>query len=185
MPLNDADRAWIKQEIQTAQTRHGLGKFTGFIKDWSGVGAFAAVLLIIFSQWTAYVEFRTNTQDRLTAIEKNLTQLALQKHASLPKESFEKSLGTLKDVVGVARKENVKVSPDVVESLQSKLVDSRESARDFWPAAASFVSYRSFALTNQAIRTSSSLPNCRDTASKIGTFVQPATSNGETLSVQA
>jgi hypothetical protein len=185
MPLNDADRAWVKQEIQTAQRRHGLGKFTGFLKDWSGFGAFVAVLLLISTQWTAYVEFRTNTQDRLTTIEKNLTQLALQKHASLSQESFEKSLGNLKEVVGMARKENLKVSPDVVESLQSKLADTRESTRDFWPTAASFVSYRSFALTNQAIRTSSSLPNCRDTTPKIGTFTQPATSGGVRLSVEA
>jgi hypothetical protein len=43
MPLNEADRAWIRQEIQSAHKRLGIGKLTGFIKDWSGTGAAAAV----------------------------------------------------------------------------------------------------------------------------------------------
>ena len=69
MPLNETDRAWIRQEIQSAHRRRGLGKFTGFIKDWGGTSAAVAIVIFAFTQWGAYVQFRTHTGDRLDTIE--------------------------------------------------------------------------------------------------------------------
>ena len=72
MPLNETDKAWIRQEIQSAHKRRGFGKFTGFIKDWGGTSAAGAIVILAFTQWGAYVEFRTHTGDRLDTIERTI-----------------------------------------------------------------------------------------------------------------
>ncbi len=92
MPLNETDKTWIRQEIQNALKRQGRGKVIGFIKDWSGIGGCVAILIFILLQWTAYVEFRTQTNDRLGVIEKGLTTLQLQSQISLPQAAFGDSM---------------------------------------------------------------------------------------------
>lgn len=158
MPLNEIDKAWIRQEIQASHKRKGFGKLAGFIKDWSGTGGLIAILLFTLTQWTAYIEFRTDTKSRLTGIEKTLTQLALQNQASLPLSSFEKTLPDLKSVVESARKQNVKVSPNVLGGLQFNLINSDKNSPVYWPTVAQFIDYRSFDVSSWEAR--ANLPNC-------------------------
>ena len=75
MPLNETDKSWVRLEIQSAHKRHGLGKLTGFIKDWSGTSAAVAILILALTQWGNYVEFRTHTSDRLDGLERDVHSL--------------------------------------------------------------------------------------------------------------
>lgn len=175
MPLNEVDKAWIREEIRSSR---GLLTSVKVI----GVGAILTVVGTILFQWSAYVEFRTLTNDRLTVIEKSLTTMGLQNSAALPQQSFDKVLPHLKETFSTLRKDNIKVSPQIVTDLQSKFTDASDSASDYWPTAAAFISYRSF-VTSAAPPTS--LPNCRDTKPNISTFTTQPTSAGETLKAQA
>jgi hypothetical protein len=143
MPLNETDKAWIREQIQEARKRHGWGKLTGAIKDWSGAGAAIAILIFAATQWTAYVEFRTQTNDRLGTIEKKLTTSELQSQASLPQPAFEKALPEVRSTIAAALKDRISVPPALIEGLKSKLLASNSAAPDFWPTLSEFVSYRS------------------------------------------
>ena len=82
--LNDQDRAWIRQEINAAIRGRPLWHK---ILDFVPMTGFIAICIFIITQWTAYVEFRTKTIDRLDAIEKILPHLSasidlLNPHAS-------------------------------------------------------------------------------------------------------
>ena len=165
MPLNDSDRAWIRQEIRK---RHpGI---TGFIKDWGGLGAAVAILVFMLAEWSSYIEFRTHTSDRLEAIEKKLTASELQSQASVPQAVFEKTLPDLRSAVTNARKKDVRVSPAVIEDLRSKLLATSPSAPEFWPTVSEFVSYRS-SVTSEPPEQARKLlteriPNCTDSLPK-------------------
>ena len=143
MPLNETDKAWVRERIKSAHERHGWGKLTGAIKDWGGTGAAVAILLLAVTQWTAYIEFRTQTNDRLGAIEKKVTTSELRNQASLPQPAFEKALPEIKSTVENARKDRISAPPAVIEELRSKLLASNSDVPDFWPTLSEFVSYRS------------------------------------------
>jgi hypothetical protein len=143
MPLNETDKAWVREYFKTTQERLGWGKLTGAIKDWGGAGAAAAILILAVTQWTAYVEFRTQTNDRLGIVEKKLTTSELQSQVSLPQADFDKALPDIRSTVAAARKDRISVPPAVIEGLRSKLLASNSAAPDFWPTLSEFVSYRS------------------------------------------
>ena len=65
MPLNETDKACIREHVRGAHERHGWGKFTGAIKDRGGAGAAITILILALTRWTTYIEFRTQTNDRL------------------------------------------------------------------------------------------------------------------------
>ena len=98
MPLNETDKAWIRQEIQAAHKRAGWSKLTGFVKDWFGAGAAITIIVLFFNQMNAYTEFRVHTNDRLEVIEKALLTIqassapkkVLSELASLPPISLGK-----------------------------------------------------------------------------------------------
>ncbi len=185
MPLNDADRAWIREAIRSAHTREGLGKLTGFIKDWGGTGAAIAILIFVLAKWEGYVEFRTSTNIRLDRIEKgigtienrlgaveqtlvgiqyDLSRQSLINHASLPLQDFKANLPDLSSAIAAAQQQHVRVSSKVTEDLGKKLAASTD-APHFWPTAAEFISYRSQVATadfQNLIRPD--LPNCTDHA---------------------
>jgi len=170
MALNEADKAWIRQEIQAAHKRHGLGKLTGFLKDWGGFGAAIAILIFVLMQWTGYIEFRTRTDDRLTGIEKNLARLELQNQASLSQSEFETTLPELRPVVAYARKQNVKVPPKVIEDLRAKLLGTSSGAPEFWPTVSEFINYRSMviAASSEQVKRllTERIPLCTDSTPK-------------------
>jgi len=75
MPLNETDKAWVRETIREAHKSHGISRLTAFLKNWSGVGASVAILIFALTQWSAYVEFRTKTGDRLDQIDKTVDQI--------------------------------------------------------------------------------------------------------------
>jgi hypothetical protein len=175
MPLNETDKAWVRQEFQAAHKRHGFGKLTGFVKDWSGAGAAVAILLFVVLQWGTYVEFRTQTLDRLVQIEKNLTALNLKAQASLSSSEFQSALPDLKAALASAKKDNLKVGAQTIDALQKRLLDTSTNASDFWPAVSSFVSYRS---QIQSTPLTANPPDCTDslpTPNKVSAVTSPQT----------
>jgi hypothetical protein len=98
MALNETDKSWIRETITNANKAHGWGKLKRFIKEWSGAGAAIAILLFGFSQWSSYIEFRTQTNDRLNTIEGQLKSVreTLDKNhaeASLAQAALEAKYG--------------------------------------------------------------------------------------------
>jgi hypothetical protein len=160
MPLNDADRAWIREAIATARERHGRGRLTGFIKDWSGVGAAVAILLFFVLQWSNYIEFKTTTNLRLERIEKTLLPITIQSQLSLPASDFQAALPNLDAAIRTAKQEGVKVSPKVMSDLSAKLADSDSNAPSYWPAAATLISYRSSLLVGSLQNWNREFPRC-------------------------
>jgi hypothetical protein len=170
MPLNDADRAWIREAIQTAHKTQGWGKLTRFVRDWSGAGAAVAIILLVFTQWTAYIEFRTNTNNSLNNINSSLTKIdgelarqQLSDQASLSPNEFRAALPRLSSVVSTLRKQGLTVPPSVISGIQQKLLATDRAADGYWPTTAEFISYRSQVATSDWERLlHQNLPNCRD-----------------------
>ena len=161
MPLNETDKAWVRQEIQAANTRVGTGKLTGFLKDWGGFGAAVAVILFMITQWSGYVEFRTHTQDDIKNIQGDIAKLGLTIHASLSQSVFEQNLPQLKSAIVNAEKQDSKVPAPIISALQQKLSETSSSAPDFWSTTTSFISYRSQVLSSKSPSLiQAKLPNC-------------------------
>jgi hypothetical protein len=166
MPLNEVDKAWIRQAIR--DERHGVA---AIIRDWGGAGATVTVLILALTTWTGYVEFRTRTNDRLDSIEKTQTAIALKNQATLPQADFEATLADLKTTVKKAKAKNVRVSSDTMNDLQDKLMRAAIRTPDYWPAVSAFISYRSFVTAPQSHFSDlmkPDLPNCVDRLPTIG-----------------
>jgi hypothetical protein len=80
MPLNDGDRAWIRQEIQ--EGLKGLSFLR--LRILAPYLLAGAVIVFVLVQWSGYVEFRTRTEDRLSYIETNLNKLQSQLGLRIP-----------------------------------------------------------------------------------------------------
>jgi hypothetical protein len=154
MPLNDADRAWIRQEIQAGFKREGRGKLTGFIKDWGGLGGAVAVIIFILVQWNVLTEFRVHTNDRLDSIEKQLLILRASESPdsvfrelnSFSLNRFAQSLPALQRVVEHPFTE-VKAPQSAIKSMAQKLLQTDEHSPDYWPTVLQFIQFASAGLS--------------------------------------
>ena len=163
MPLNEADKAWVRQEVHATNKRQGLGILSGFIKDWGGAGAAIAILAIFFTQWSGYIEFRTHTQDRLDGIEKRMTAIDLRSQAALPQPAFDKALPELRVSIASAKNNDLKLDSPTFDALGQKLIDSSRNAPEFWPTVSEFISYHSSSLVGGIRNWSASIPLCPGT----------------------
>jgi hypothetical protein len=159
MPLNEADRSWIRETIQNAHQVHGWNKLTRLIKDWGATGALVAVLLLAVSQWTAYTEFRVHTEDRLSVVEGQLAKQSLTTHASLPSAEFQATLQDLHSAVATVRKQRLNVSTKIINDLQQQLVATDTNSVGFWPTTGEFINLRSDQGKGSLL---SALPSCTD-----------------------
>lgn len=152
MPLNEVDKAWIRQEIQVAHKRKGLGKLTGFIKDWSGAGAAVAILILAFTQWTAYTEFKATTTYRLqnieqwnTSFDSRLTKMEYSIHLSqlaidpTKTENAEQA----KTLLEAAQSKNIPLDIDLVRNVGDRFFQAAKGNTRLWDASLSFLEYRS------------------------------------------
>ncbi len=148
------------------------------VREWGGVAVVIGTFLALLA-WAAYehheaitrveedARFRTHTEDRLTAIESSLKELkgglaqqSLTIHSALPLAEFKATLPALTSAVMTAGRQNIKVSPKVLDDLQNKLMATDAATPNFWPTAAAFVSYRSFVNSTGVLP---NLPSCTDT----------------------
>jgi hypothetical protein len=77
MALNEHDRDWIKLTINEALQNDSRGRLTRF-KSWSPLGGIIAVSLFILLQWNGYMVFKTHTEDKLTDVDKHLSNIDLK-----------------------------------------------------------------------------------------------------------
>jgi hypothetical protein len=126
MPLNETDKAWTRQETQAAHKREGWGKLTGFLKDWSGFGGCIAIALFLTLQWGGYVEFRTNTKDRLDTLEQKDIP-ALSKRL----DRIESNLQDLTSIVHTVRLNQISSNPSDPSSSEqvTKLLISAKNKK--------------------------------------------------------
>jgi hypothetical protein len=157
MPLNENDRAWIRQEIQAAHQKKGLGKLGAFLKDWIPSGAAITILIWLFTQYSAYTEFRVHANDRLDQIEAQLRVLqapsaprkVLSELASLPPKSLEKNLSALRSVVQQPNDQFVPI-PETLQNVRRNLTHVDQDSPDYWPTALEFIAFASNSLAPNA-----------------------------------
>ena len=107
MPLNDADKAWIREAIREA-SKPSIAKF---FKDWVPAAAVVALLIFAWTKNGEYSEFRGKTEQRLADIEKAQARQNLTASASLSPESFASNLPQLQaDIKRTAQRSRL-VSP--------------------------------------------------------------------------
>ena len=77
--------------------------------------------------------------------------------SKLPVNALGERLPAIRNLVALARNQNVKVPTDVIASINQKLISTDKGAKEYWPAAAELISYRSELLHPS---NGTSLPNC-------------------------
>jgi hypothetical protein len=155
MPLNETDKAWVREHVRNVLQRHSWGKLTGFIKDWSGLGAVVAVVLFVALQWSGYTEFKTHTGDTLIDIGNHLDKIdsdlleikasqsplsALHELNGLTQRKFAKSLPAL---LAASQRPllNQKISQPLLEGIAQKLQATNPASPDYWPAVLQFLQF--------------------------------------------
>jgi hypothetical protein len=124
---------------------------------------FFRAAVVVLGAWLGYItnvvlEVRNSTRQISANVE---LRQGIDELAILPQNAFENSLSKLSSFIAKARRENVKVSPQVVGDLQQKMLATDAQTPGFWPAAAELISYRSEATANN-FTTSANLSNCTD-----------------------
>jgi hypothetical protein len=95
-------------------------------------------LLLIHVNGTASSLAQTQTQ-----IETGLIKQNILNYAALSTDDFKATLPDLSATMAKAKRQQVKVSPKVVDDLRQKLLTADTNAPGFWPAASEFISFRS------------------------------------------
>jgi len=160
MPLNEADRSWVRERIGEAQRRQGWGKLTGFIKDWSGAGGVVAIILFALLQWGGYTEFKTRTGLRLDGIEGHLDKIdttllelraaqapddVLHEVNGLDQAKFAKSIPALH--VAVERPASRgKANRPLLSGIAEKLSKTNPATPEYWPTVLQFLQFASAGL---------------------------------------
>ncbi|MGA7238897.1 MAG: hypothetical protein WBY44_24660, partial [Bryobacteraceae bacterium] len=79
----------------------------------------------------------------ISVLLKIVTERYIKQTAELPSREFEENLGATASLLRVAKAENIQSSPNVIRSIQDKLIKSDQSKTAFWPATAALINYRS------------------------------------------
>jgi hypothetical protein len=106
-----------------------------------------------------------STLDVLTPYIQKLVMRDFDKNASLSKSELEQKLPLVKETIAVAQMQNIKISPNTIQELGTKLATMNSTAPDFWPTSLAFINFRSQVTEfNRGIVISTeNMPNCRDT----------------------
>jgi len=94
-------------------------------------------------------------------LQSEVARQTLATDAALPQGEFQATLPELASAIAVARRQKLKVPPKVLSDLQQNLTATAKTP-SFWPAAAEFISYRSFDKVQGTLPPN--LPNCTDGA---------------------
>ena len=135
MPLNETDKAWIRQEIREANATFGSK-----LRTWIPALSVGALLIFALTQWNGYVEFKTRTDDRLIAIEKAIDAIQLKLSAFDPASSA----SDVTELLNSAKQKNIQISADTVSSVGKKFVLASKTSPNAWEAIPSLLGYRSF-----------------------------------------
>jgi hypothetical protein len=181
MKLREEDRTWLKKEI-AAQIKpalddlvdslkpHGAKRIANWLREWGLVataittpltllGLLVAVSIFAASGLTKNAEFRTHTEDRLGAIEKDVAAIkskldeltpliheatikGMEQAENLNAKQLIAKLPDLKRLAKTAKSENVQIKPETVEEVGTKLIEI--GSADAWSTALDFLNYKSF-----------------------------------------
>jgi hypothetical protein len=99
------------------------------------------VFLVHINETASRIEKAQGILEQKSTIRQDLTT-----YASLPSNEFKATLPELSSAIAAAKRDNVKVAPQVIGDLQHQLTGA-EGTPEFWHAAGEFVSYKSFNTT--------------------------------------
>lgn len=138
MPLNETDKAWIRQEIR----QHGWGRF----KNWGVVlGPAVAISIFILYQWSGYVEFRTQTGDRLKIIEDGIRdirgQLLLSEAAQKP--TSPETQKEARQIIEDATNKKLSIPTGAVAVAGQSFLSVSSTDPGAWDTAKALLDYRS------------------------------------------
>jgi len=132
------------------------------LREWGVLGTIATVIVALLGiaaaaiyQATARVAkeatFETNTTRDLGEIRKDvktiqedLAKQNLVTHASLSLSDFKAALPEVGSAITKAKQQEVKVPPNVVDTLQQQIIAAGDATPGYWSTSAEFISYRSF-----------------------------------------
>lgn len=80
--------------------------------------------------------------------------------SKLPAAALQGRLPAIRNLLAVAKNQDLKIEPGITDSLSEKLLQVQPSATDFWQTAGDLISYRSF--NAMSWNPSANLPNCVD-----------------------
>ena len=105
----------------------------------------------------------------VASIQGEQVKQTLALNAALPANDFKANLPDLSADIAMVRKQKLSVRPQVINSLQQKLIATDPSSTGFWPAAAQLISYRSsLAMPASEVQTILNYPPCRGPADMEG-----------------
>jgi hypothetical protein len=158
MPFSQENQEWIMAKIREALRPNGWKTFANWLRYWGLIGvavtAFLALIAIAITlgisalsgrtqeatfrgsteQWQKTTDMRLGTiESGLKDIRDQLTKQSLATHAALPLQDFKATLPDLGSSVAVARQQNVKVPPKVVDDLAQKMTAIETNAQTFGP----------------------------------------------------
>jgi hypothetical protein len=80
--------------------------------------------------------------------------------SKLSPQALGERLPAVKNLLAVAREQDVKVEPIITQNLSAKLLKINAGSNGYWPTAAEFLNYRSQTVNPNQRILSSNLPNC-------------------------
>ena len=164
MPLNDVDKSWVREAIQSAnQAAAPKRGIVLFLKDWGGLAVIVTVSLFILQQWSEYSSFRGTADLRISQVEKSadkINERVGQVEKSLEKLNDRIDFIQLRQIVSSpintqnaklarqiaisAKSEGRAIDPGLVEETGKKLISSSHQVPDAWGTAVQFLNYKSF-----------------------------------------
>lgn len=136
MPLNETDKAWIRQEI------HSTHSVWDKIRGWSPLAAVVAIFLFGLNQWSGYIEFRTTTGERLKTIESALGIVQLGQLSNNPINPAN-AVAAQKILIN-AQSEKLLLDATAVKNSGSAFLKASQENPSAWDAVLSFLNYRAF-----------------------------------------
>lgn len=164
MPLNETDKAWVREEISKSLELTGFAKFTNLLKGWLPLLIGAALVVFVLNEWSGYVQFRTNVGDRLDTIEKKDLPGIYTKLQNI--EDRIQNLASSTDLIRLrelstnpadpekvqeaaqllmnARQNKIQIDQDQVRKIGAKFLEAAKNKPANWTPALAFLSYCSF-----------------------------------------
>jgi hypothetical protein len=190
MRLREDDRKWISDEITRQVGRgigaaveefkpHGLAKAVFILRQLGPIATiiavFVAVIAIAATQFNLantrlakQASFETKTDKRLDDIEGTLKEIqgdlakqSIISHASLPLSDFKATLPDLSSAITTVQKQNLALSPMVIDDLRQKFVAVDTTTPGYWPTVLQFLQFASAGLAPANVPPPGAKPNIR------------------------
>jgi hypothetical protein len=132
MPLNEPDRAWVREQIreQILKSQQGESKVANFFKQWLPLMIAGGVVIWLLNEWSGYVTFRTHTNDKLEIIEKDSikTTTAIQGiQQSIQNLNKVQPILLLQSAVSQAKISNISAADTQIDQANEFLVSLKET----------------------------------------------------------